>query len=684
MGDKMNRSSINVYVTILLLVAGLAESHAEILSLQCITVAPHVQSPEMRYRKKTDFSLGARTQIFVQNVSSSSVSLAPDTDIRLRGRTPEALLDADEWAWYDFPDAWPDQSLRLDPGALTVWTWNGKRAEWGVGKSADMSIALSGEGSVSKQYQIPLAQPQVWLSAVTFLGQKENPFPNRLIFHVANQTDAALRLEACRLWLPKDNATWRVLFAQKWNSNLKTFPGNGTIPAKDRGGAVVSTGPLPLTYTALEVRLRDAANNPVTVWAHVRIKREVFDISGGWVSSKVNGRNTLTLEPFLKTLRRMHLDTAHIGEVGGYTDNPELYARYPLKRFNKLADLQRYDTDAMLPFIHAVEFLGEPQYGGGRPVHPMEVWRKLTPYQCTRLATTVTHSEERIWRFYAGLSDYPHCDAYRVCAPAADSWRQYERWGDDRIRWAAPLEGIGTMTRSLRELNRPAPIAYWSQGAHSGWGHYGGRERTSPTPQELRAQAYHALSARITSLYWFNLSLKSILKFPDLIKPITVIGREIRLLEDYYLEGDATHYGRLTRDGRPDWDVSVLAGPRGAVLFALDLDYQAHRTEKVFTFGTPRKAVIPFRLPAYQRSPVQVLRVSAQEIVSVPFERTPQGIRIRGQFEDVNVFVATQHSDAQEELEARRKALVAFEASFDFDPAQSNADLEQLKAILEN
>jgi len=142
----------------------------------------------------------------------------------------------------------------------------------------------------------------------------------------------------------------------------------------------------------------------------------------------------------------MHINTAHIGEVAGYTDSAELYGRYPLKRFNKLADFDRYDSESMLQQIHAVEFLGEPQYGGGRPVPPMEVWRELTPYQSTRLATTVTHSEERIWRFYAGLSDYPHYDAYRVCAPSPDSWRLYERWGNERLRWGAPLETIGDMT----------------------------------------------------------------------------------------------------------------------------------------------------------------------------------------------------------------------------------------------
>jgi len=128
------------------------------------------------------------------------------------------------------------------------------------------------------------------------------------------------------------------------------------------------------------------------------------------------GKNLIANEAFLKALKRIHVNTAHIANTPGYTD-AELYARYPLKYFNKLTPFETYDTDAMLPRIHAVEFLGEPQYGGGHPVPPQKVWTQLHPYACTRLATSLTNSEERVWRDYAGLSDFPHYDAYRVTAP---------------------------------------------------------------------------------------------------------------------------------------------------------------------------------------------------------------------------------------------------------------------------
>ena len=350
-----------------------ATTRAEGLSVEGVHVAPHQQSREMRYRQKTDFSLGARVKLFLRNASEDTLVLPASVDIRLRGRTPSELLESDDWAWHDLPPVWGDETLRLPPGALTVWSWNGKRANWGTNTSADLTVELPGS-TAPQRLEVAIANPSVWLSAVTFLGSEADPFPDSLILHVANETAEPVRVEACRLWLPTDNQSWRALLPQPWVTNLSRFPADGIVPARDSGGARVQTGPLPLTYTALEVRLSDSSSSkPLTLWAHLRIKREWFDISGGWVSSKVGGTNTLQSEAFLKTLRRMHINTAHIADVRVYTDQigPDgLYTRYPLKYFNKLQPFSHYDTDAMLPRIHAVEFLGEPQYGGGRPVPP--------------------------------------------------------------------------------------------------------------------------------------------------------------------------------------------------------------------------------------------------------------------------------------------------------------------------
>jgi hypothetical protein len=541
---------------------GLTESQAAELDLTGIAIIPHVQSGAMRYRRDPDPGLGARVQLFLRNNTARAVALSATLPVRFDGNTASELLTSGVWAWHDTPSAWPSSDLTLPSGALTVWTFNGKGTNWGVGKSTEVTLDWIGQSP----QRIPFAidAPRAWLSAVTFLSTNESVFPDTMVFHVANQSTSALRLVSSRLWLPEASSSRRVLRPQPFLTKLDAFPTDGVIPPEDKGGARIATGQLPLTYAAVEVQVADTAGRISSLWAHLRIKREVFDISGGWVASRLGSSNTLHCEPFLKTLRRMHVNAGMHDQVPGYTDNPVLYGKYPLKYMNRCQPFERYDTDAILPRIHAVEFMGEPQFGGGRPVPPMDVSRAFAPYQATRLATSVTHSEERIWRYYAGLSDYPHYDAYRVCAPAADAWGRYDRWGGTSIRWGAPLETIGDLTRSLRDLNRPGPIACWSQGAHYDWGRYGGRQRASPTPDELRLQAYHALSSRITSLYWFNLSLQSLVKFRDLIEPITLVGREMKLLEPFLLEGDAYRYERLIRaDGQLDWDIASICGPRG-------------------------------------------------------------------------------------------------------------------------
>ncbi len=301
------------------------------------------------------------------------------------------------------------------------------------------------------------------------------------------------------------------------------------------------------------------------------------------------------------------------------------------------------------------------------------------------MPTSVTHSEERVWRYYAGLADFPHYDAYRVTAPAPDSWGSYDRWGGEKICWGAVLETIGDMTRSLRDLNRPRPIAYWSQGAHDGWGGwvgFAGRKRTSPTPDELRAQAYHALAQRITSLYWFNLSLKSLVKFRDLIEPITRVNREIRLLEEFLLAGDAFEYRREDRGGHPSWDLASVTGPNGALLFALDLEYTPEKEDKVFKFA-PRNGTFNFRLPSYLRQPADVFRLDADGTHDVEFLFVDGRLQVNDRVTVAGIYVAAPGTGLREQLQQRHAELIRQEKSFGFDPATQDRDFQTLQQLLQ-
>lgn len=646
-------------------------------------VIPHQQSEVMRYRRDPSPELGVRVQWMLQNLSENPVELSSETSILLRNATLEHWLDQGQLAWHDTPGAWPDKTIRLDPHSATVWEWNSIGDDWGIG--TEVPVMIRDANSTLASFNFQISDPEIYLRSVTFLGSSEtSPYPDRLIFHVANQSHESIQLLSCRLWIPDQPGEWQTFSPGSWRCLNQTFPASGQVASNDQGGAILAFDNLPLGYAIVEIKYQQGLLPAQSIMTRIRIKKETFDIGGGWLVSSLKDGNTLQKEPYLKTLKWMYINSGMHQSVSGYTDHPELFEKYPLKYMNRLQPTDQYDQDAVLPRIHAVEFLGEPQYGGGTPVRPMDVWKAFAPYQSTRLPTSVTHSEERIWRYYSGLSDFPHYDAYRVCAPSPDAWTRYDRWGGERIRWGAPLETIGDMTRSLRDLNRPMPIAYWSQGAHDGWGRYGGRNRTSPNPDELRLQAYHGISSRITSLYWFNLSLKSILKFPDLIQPIREIGREIRMMEPWLLSGSAYDFQRQTKaTGGPDWDLASVTGPDGALLFALDLNYTADHEIKEFVFGEPRTVDFTFKLPKYLLSAQDVFRFSAAGITSVEWSNVPQGIQIKDTLSRVGVYLVTQNPEARVQLENHRQKLISAEAELQWDPVNNPIHMEELKSLLD-
>ena len=612
-----------------------------------VTVTPQVIAESMQYRRPRDPDLAAKVQLFVKGPA------VPGT---FEGKTPAELLKAGEWAWHDLATA-----QKPPDGGLAVWTFNGKSKQWGVGKK--FGLDAEGLGKLT----VPIEAPTRWISTINFLASKGQMEPDTVVIHLANDSDKLLRVTSLRWWLPNERKDWQVL----WPQPAKAI--EAVIPPRDRGFVKIQADkPFPLTYAAVEV-----TTDQGPLWEHLRVKREAFDIGGGWVA------DNLKHEPYLKLLSRVHVNMGQIQGVPGYTDQPERYDRHPIKLCNRLWPLEEWDTDAWLPKIHAVEFLGEPQYGGGRPVPPQEVWEKLAPYQPSRLPTSVTLSEEHAWRYYAGLSDYPHYDAYRVIAPAADAWGAYDRWEGASIRWGAPLETIGDMTRSLREHSRPRPIAAWAQGAHHDWGSWRTPRRGSPTPDELRSQAWHALGHRITSLYWFNLSVKSLVKFPDLIDPISRIGREIRLLDEILLEGDAVDFQRLARDGRPDLDVTVVASPAAALVVLHDLAYRPDPQRREFVFA-PREVEARVRLPAWLADAPHVFRIDADGTYDAPHERDdPRQLVLRDALRVAQLYVVARDGGLRERLEAERAAMAADEQALGFDPARNPDDLATLRRLVE-
>jgi hypothetical protein len=650
-----------------------------------VDLVPHQFSQELRWRRPPAPELGALVRLYVRN-SGPRTNNNPAVELlttRFNGRQPGDLIAEREWAWFDTPDNRESGTAdrTLAPGHLDVWTINAITPGWGPDKTIEVEInTRQAEGGDSRHTMtVLLEKPPVTLSRVFFHDVDHDGYVDACTAHITNDSAVAMRFDGLRIWSPGDDGqSIHNLMPGELMTTHSFTPVNGVIEAGERGVLEAKLGRLPLARGVVELQMRGPDGRLQSCWGHLRFKDDAFAIGAGWldIASKP-GITPVTREAYLQMLKRMHLDTAHIGEIGGYTDQTDpagLYTRYPLKLMSGLEDIVRYSVPQWTHRIHGVDILGEPQMGK----KPQEAHKILRRYERASYPTTVTLSEEKGFRYYAGLSDYPHFDAYRVNAPAADSWGMYERWGGASIRWGAPLEGIGEMTRTLRVLSRPAPIAIWSQNAHEGWGGYAGRKRRSPTVDEIRIQAYEGLANGITGLYWYSLQSWSTLKFRDTITETTRIGREIRMLDAIYSRADAYRHERRSEDKQPQWDVSSLVSADTALLFAIDLAYYPDSEERVFRFRGPRELEAEYELPAYLRPPVDVFRIDADGLHEVTYQSTARGVLVRDKIDRVGIYVAAKRPESRNELARRHQSLLAEEAKYGADPGQDDEAFRRL------
>ena len=170
------------------------------LNIAGITVTPHVMAESMRYSRDPEPAVGARVQVFVRNDTaqdSQPLVLDSKTRILFDGKSPADLLASHTWAWHDTPAATPDEGFVFPPGALTVWTFNGRVAPFGPG--GRVRIEAGPEGTPWLSEEVSLDKPACWLSAVTFLGPDAAIQPDTIVVHIANSSDSPMEIRSCRL-----------------------------------------------------------------------------------------------------------------------------------------------------------------------------------------------------------------------------------------------------------------------------------------------------------------------------------------------------------------------------------------------------------------------------------------------------------------------------------------------------
>ncbi len=596
-----------------------------------IAVTPHTTTAETRYHGRS-VPRGAWVQIIFRNPGPRPLP-APNL---VNGREPFQWLLTGEWSWMDAP--------RLIPAnGYAVLSFNGITPEWRPGAR----ILLENRRR-SWRAELTLPQGPVSLSRVSFL-----PRSNLIAVHFLNDSTAAVRLESVTLHT-----------GPRFDQPVPVASSFSAVAAPgDRGAALFLARELPSGYTLIEASF----NNNVKQWSLLRIKDDAFDIGAGWLDTRApNGRNPLEIPLFRSLLRRLHINLTH-------SERDPAPDGQPFRRMSTFADIKKFSVPAEAASIHCADVVGEPQHSG---LTPWDVFRRLEPYRAGSYPTCLTLSEDLGFGFYAGLSDWPHFDAYRVNAPHADDWAGYERFGG--LVWGAPLESTGAMMRVLRQVSRPRPVAAWSQSAHYNWRFpMGGRSRLDPTPGEMALQAWQVIANGAQSLYWYSLESYSALRSPDLLQPTAEIGRLIRLLDEFLETGDASWHDR-----RSLFDLNVIAAPEAAILFAMDLDYRPDHESKTFVWPAPRTLDEEFHLPQWLRGAgLEVLRVTPAAVEPVPFEASSNGLRLRASVSGTALHIATKNKELSKRLKQKLEMLMAREAAESFDPA-GPGHLDALAAAL--
>ena len=185
-------------------------------------------------------------------------------------------------------------------------------------------------------------------------------------------------------------------------------------------------------------------------------------------------------------------------------------------------------------------------------------------------------------------------------------------------------------------------------------------------------------------MYWFNLSVQSLSKYPDLIGPIARVGREIHLLKDLLEQGTSYEYRRMEKEGSLDWDLSSIAARDAALLVVNDLTYEIDESNRTFRFE-PRAGEFAFRIPSWLQTSISVLRVDADGSHEVDYELSEDksSVTVRDTVSVVGIYVLTNDPQYRWRLDARHRDRMSYERSLGFDPVNNSDDLRALKALVE-
>lgn len=622
-----------------------------------IHIVPHTVSGEISSYSFDELSanetIGALLHVFVKN---NQAEIQPT--VLWNGKTASALIADNALTWANTPDtrnAAETQVYAADPnlvvstsiptGAVDVYTINTLDGSI-LYNDLTLTLVDSCSGKRASAVIVPTV-PEVNVSRLIFHSSAGTPYADGMTYYVDNNGADPITITGVHLYDGKPDASRHY-----WDTNA-AYPVTNfgqTIAGGDTGGGKVT---FPVRQRGEILVGIDIAIRGKTITLMCKVKPIVIKtkIAAGWAVHDLKNYET-----YRKMFTSMHFNTVHA--YSGATlrlDNGErVYST-----IGHVYDQTLFTT----PEEYAVlDNWGEPQHAG---VPPQQIFRHNLSFRSVLVPLSADWTHEPFFYYYAGLHDYVDFDAYRIDSPASDDFSAY-RYNDiykgkGTGWWGAPLETIGRYTRTMSKLQAPNQCAAWAQGTHS-WA-------SAPASlYEKRIQAFQTIANGATSLYWFNITAKSLLLHRDTGEVMKLVNREVATIDAFLPKTVPYYYNH-----RDNFDFNANIGDNFALLYITDLNYRKGNLE--YLYCGARNADASFLLPAYLSGVTTLYKVTYAGVKKIDnWQFSDSIVSFRDTIDETAIYFITSDASQTDYLMTRYEALIARENEQNFDIFNKDAD----------
>lgn len=651
---------------------------SEDIEILSVTVLPHTKSGNVEYNStdsnSTNEKIGAVVHIYLRNKTSENIY----PQVTLGGKTACEYLDSypQQISWASTPDTRASRkydkelsnefehfipaTTHIPAGAVDCYSFNitdGSLIYDGVSLEITAN-GKSGSMTLYADYQYVSIDRIQWSSSYN-----DKCYPDTFEYYLNNRSSSEAKVNYIKIYDGTE-----AYYLHYWNESKSENITEGLISVKAKNvgfGKCKLSSPVIFREHLLEFNI---TNGDRTYSLIYKFKPFIynFDISVGWAGDDIEK------ESYIKALSSMHFNTV-IGAYGSsYYHRDEAFRKqYPIKIFGYVESAPVSDKmtveNGVITFydiddIHAALPFGEPQLSDSEGKHqPMRVYNKLLMYRNSPYPTNITLTHEPAFYRFAGLSDFCHYDAYRVVAPFSDAWFKYTSYAPQKkyaIYWGAPLETTGDYMRSLAAMNRPNPVAAWTQGANT-WDTFPRFTKQveymdSPNPYELRVQAYLNVANGAASLYWFNIDGEDLLYYKETCLEMRDVNREFSVIGDYLVKQIPYWYER-----EDNIDLNVNIGSDCAVLFATDLNYKISDGQYKY-IGTDEEKTLSFEIPDYLADYTELVKITKDGVSVCDSTCSDNEVTVNDKI-DMTALYVLGYDGLYEELSSNYKAVIEHE-----------------------